>query len=394
MQQHRLVVHRSDVHQELEALGTRLLVRCRYDHIGLAARIRDRIDFENTLVRNFDLEFSILALCGISQRIAFRILEPGCHNSLRVLQSSCRREVFGHSRIERFRLHDNSRKQVALVDHDSHNSGLRLRTVDNGIVAEVIDAFKAFFRLVREATIFTEGKRTVSRLLRKFCFHALRDTFRISVVGKDALLCIHCQSTVVKRSVLILYSLSHILRGDEFHIQVHAHRITTIRCVEENRCKARCACHRLQRNVIVACVHAINSRDNLCSLNIVGELLRTFRNFTVAKDQGLSRNLDLLHGIFVKVHIESKRILKERAISNGHCRLCVNRQHMDNHGTLVTDHFVVCGFHKHIGQRVIATEILFRSVDERTQLREFRQLTMLGRVDRHDQEVIAVQIGT
>ena len=234
MQKFRLVVHRLDRHAEFKALGARLLVRCRHDHIGLASRIRNRVDFKNALVRNFNLELAILALCRIGQRVSFRILEPRSHSSLRVLDRSRRREVFSHSRIESRGLYDNRREHVAFFNRNRHNNRLGLRFVDNAVVTKVILTFEIFGRRVLEATVLIEGKRSMSRLLGKFSRHALRYTFGVLVISKDAFLGTHRKRAILECRVFISSSLSQILRRNKLDIDVHTRSIDTIRCKDED----------------------------------------------------------------------------------------------------------------------------------------------------------------
>ena len=94
MQEHRLVVHRLDVHAEFKTCGTGFLVGCGHDHIGLARRIRSGIHFQRTGIVDFDLKLAILALGAERKGITFRILEPRGYHGLRVLQSPGSREVF------------------------------------------------------------------------------------------------------------------------------------------------------------------------------------------------------------------------------------------------------------------------------------------------------------
>ena len=234
----------------------------------------------------------------------------------------------------------------------------------------------------------------MARLLSKLGSHTLCHTFRISVVLKHTVLSAYSKDRIIKRRVFILHCLCDILRRDELHSNLHTSRINSIRCIEEDGCKSRGARDRLYRNKVEVSVDAINGSDNLFANRTISKLLRSLIDFLVTEDERFRRNLDLLHRIFVKVHVESQRILEERAIGNNKSRRIIDRLHVNNHGSLCTNSIMICRFEENIGQRVIAMEVQCRLIGKRTEVTELSQLAILGRINENNDEIVTIRIAS
>ena len=187
--------------------------------------------------------------------------------------------------------------------------------------------------------------------------------------------------------------MGDILRRNKLYRNVHSGGISAIRCVQVNQRNAAGVQNRLQRDKVELGIHAIECSVNLGTLGPIGQLLRSFNDFDVRKDKGRYRNLDLGNGILVEVHIKRKSILEERAIGNRERRRVVDRFHVNNDGPYFAHDRMICSFDKNIRERVVTMEIQFRTIDKRTQLGELGQLAMLGRIDRNNDEIVAIQVG-